>query len=216
MKKLTTFTLVLLAYLSVPSIVLARAEWLDASYGYLPSDGIKYTAESLKETISLWTTFDATQKAYRWLDLTKERMAEVEALTTLYHYSFLARTARLYQKQVDKTKAAIDRVPANSSQKSDLEFRLTEALLRHQAVLTNILYSVPKEHQAVIQDLNQFTFNQYQSGIARLTEEQRLAVTQRVLERITDLPDRLPQEVREQVPGLKMPEEPEEDVKVEE
>jgi len=202
MKKVTISTLILLLILAGSVTAHARGEWLEVPAGYTPADGIKYWAESLAETFRLWISLDQSQKAYRLLEAAEERVAETEALATRKQYRYINRTALKYQKQLESAELAMAKVKETSADDKGFKEKMAAAIIRHQAVLNDVLQRVPKENQETIETVLQATQNRYQKIMEKENEPTRARVTKAAQEKIPNLYEHLPQKMRIRVHGL--------------
>jgi hypothetical protein len=193
MKKVVFSLLLTILLVGAHGTASAQGQWVNAAVGIRP-DSPFYILERIREKIELFFTLDLRAKAEKAFGFAAERLAEAEAMLTFNNTPAALDSIKRYESFLLRGRDYLQKAEAQGREVHNLKVKETEATIREQALLQNILGRVPEESQAVVLkaiDTSQEIFTLTSQPLAKEEAEEILRRTE---ESIPQLEDRLPGE----------------------
>jgi len=170
MKKIL-FSLVVLSLLIGGYSVLAQNNNLPSS-GITP-DSPFYFLKSWKETIQLFFTFGAENKAKQYLHLADVRLAEYQKMVEKGKTEIAQRTLDKYEKQLNHALEKIEELKNKGKDTKDISQKVEDTLNKHIEVLQINLQKVPESSKEGIERALETSREGIEKVGGRIEEEQK-------------------------------------------
>ena len=176
--------------------------------GMLP-DSPFYFMKSFFEGIGTFFAFNDLAKAERFLNLAETRLAEAKALAEKGKSQLAERSVERYQEQINRALSRAEQARTKGLDIDEVMAKVSEATLRHQAVLADVYQKVPEQAQPAIQRAMEASMRGYEEALRAVSKEKQEEVIQQMEQKREEVEKRV-WEAREKgvpVPILPTPEE---------
>ncbi len=154
--------------------------------GMLP-DSPLYFLKSLTENIGTFFTLGDTAKAERYLNLSERRLAEARSLIAKDRADLAEEAIKRYEKQVNRALERTNEARKRGINTDEVLVRVSEATLKHQAVLADVYERVPEQARAGIEQAMQAGMHRHEESLRAISEENREAIMENVREKSQEL-----------------------------
>jgi len=164
--------------------------------GLVPSNPF-YFFDTLGEKISLFFTFGAEKKAQKALSYAGEKLAEAKLLVEKGQSGTALKKALLRHK--DYLATALKKAEQAKEQGKDVEELMTlisEATLKHQAVLLEVYKRVPEQAKEAIQNALEKSLKGYKEALE--------AVSSKKKQKIEEKSEEIQEKIKERIKNLKL------------
>ncbi len=187
MKK-TIFLLVVLAFLFAGCKVMAEEKLPDS--GTLP-DNMFYFLKSWKESIQIFFTFGAENKAKQFLHLAEVRLAEYQKMIEKGKTEIAQKTLDKYEKQLNRALEKTGEAKGQGKDVEKLKEEVSEKILKHQEVLIEVLNKVPEEARKGIENAIEVSQKRFENAIQAVTGEKKEELQRKVEEVRTEIEEKI-------------------------
>ena len=140
--------------------------------GTLP-DSAFYFLKSWKESIQTFFTFGAENKAKQFLHLAEVRLAEYQKMIEKGKTEIAKKTLDKYEKQLNNALTKAEEAKEKGKDVEKLATSISEATLRHQEVLIEVLNKVPEEAQKGIENAIEMSQKGFENAIQAVSGEKK-------------------------------------------
>jgi hypothetical protein len=172
--------------------------------GMLPDSPFSFV-ESWSEGIGTFFTFGDVARAERHLRLSEERLSEASALANEEKPEAAERAVERYREQLDRALARADEARAEGGDTDEVLADVSEATLRHQAVLADVYEKVPEQARPGIERAMQASMRGHAQAMRGVSGQRRGEVMRDVEERRRQVNPRLEELRARGVPVPAMP-----------
>lgn len=158
--------------------------------GMLP-DSPFYFLKSWSEGIGTFFTFGDVAKAERFLNLSEKRLAEANALVAKGEPEIAEKAIGRYQEQLNRALAKAEEAKANGLDTDEVLAKVSEATLKHQAVLADVYEQVPEQAKPAIERAMQAGMRGHEEALKAVSGEKREEVMRDVEEKRREVEQRL-------------------------
>lgn len=162
--------------------------------GMLP-DSPFYFLKSFFEGVGTFFTFGDIAKAERFLNLSERRLAEAKALAEKGKPEIAERITGQYQEQLNRALAKAEEARARGLDTDEVLAKVSEATLRHQAVLADVYERVPEQAKPAIERAMENSMRGYEEALRAVSGEKREEIRQKI--------EQGRQEIEEKFEGLR-------------
>lgn len=162
--------------------------------GMLPGNPF-YFLKSWSEGIGTFFTFGDVAKAERFLNLSEKRLAEANALVAKGKPEVAERAVGRYQEQLNRALTKAEEAKAKGLDTDEVLAKVSEATLKHQAVLADVYERVPEQAKSAIERAMQAGMRGHEEALKAVSGQKREEVMQNVEEKR--------QEVEQKLEGLR-------------
>ena len=158
--------------------------------GMLP-DSPFYFLKSWSEGIGTFFTFGDEAKAERFLNLSEKRLAEANALAVKGKPEIAEKAIGRYQEQLSRALSKAEEAKAKGLDTDEVLAKVSEATLKHQAVLADVYERVPEQAKSAIERAMQAGMRGHEEALKAVSGEKREEVMQNVEEKRQEVEQRL-------------------------
>jgi hypothetical protein len=162
--------------------------------GMLP-DNPFYFLKSWSEGIGTLFTFGDVAKAERFLNLSEKRLAEANALVTKGKPEVAEGAIGRYQEHLGRAFTKAEEAKAKGLDVDEVLAKISEATLKHQAVLADVYERVPEQAKSAIQRAIQAGMRGHEEALKAVSGQKREEVMKQV--------EQKRQEVEQKLEGLR-------------
>lgn len=209
-KKLIVLSLLSLLFVGV---VYAQNEELPEP-GLLP-DSPFYFLKSWSEAIGTFFTFGDVAKAGRYLSLSEKRLAEAKALVEKGKPEFAERAIGRYQEQLNRALTKAEEAKTKGLDTDEVLTRVSEATLKHEAVLADIYEKVPEQAKPAIERAMEAGARGHEEALEAISKEKQAEIMEKVEEKRQEVEEKL-EDLRKKgvsIPTIEKPQAPEKPAK---
>lgn len=192
-------TLGLAILLLAPSAVFAQ-ESLLSDPGITP-DSPFYFLDLAGEKIGEFFAFTTEAKVRHALATAEERLAEAEAMANRNQNELAKRARERYQERLNTALARATQAKEQGKDMEEVMANIAEATFKHMAVLTDRLEKAPEEAKGAITEAIEASSKGNEDSLNALSDEKKQEVVDEARGKITDFEERIPQGVRDRIPG---------------
>lgn len=183
MRKITTLTALFLL-LSFGAGLIGLGLKVSAQDNDLPSPGITpdsflYFLDTLGEEISLTLTFSAEKKIHKALQYADEKLAEVIAMAEKKKIKALERANKKYQKYLALANKKVEKIKDEGKNIEELVTLITEKILKHQEILSEVFEKVPEQAQQGIKNAIEASQKGSETAIGAVSGEKKAELEQK-------------------------------------
>ncbi|PIZ56096.1 hypothetical protein COY23_03590 [bacterium (Candidatus Torokbacteria) CG_4_10_14_0_2_um_filter_35_8] len=168
--------------------------------GMLP-DSSFYFLKSWKEGIGTFFTFGDLKKAERFLNLSEKRLAEAEALADKNKSEMAERAVERYQEQLNLALAKAEEAKAEGLDADEVLAKVSEATLKHQAVLAEVYEKVPEQAKEAIQQAMEAGMREHEEALEAVSGQKQEEIRQELEQKKQETEQRL-EEIKQRIPGV--------------
>jgi hypothetical protein len=172
-----------------------------AEAGMLP-DSPFYFLKSWSESLGTFLTFGDVAKAERFLNLSEKRLAEARALVVKGKPEVAEKAVGRYQEQLNRALAKAEEAKAKGLDTDEVLAKVSEATLKHQAVLADVYERVPEQAKAAIQRAMQAGMRGHEEALEAVSGQKREEVMEQVEQKRQEVEEKL-EELRDK--GIPIP-----------
>ena len=158
--------------------------------GLLP-DSPFYFLKGWTEGIGTFFTFGDVVKAERFLNLSEKRLAEANALVAKGKPEVAEKAIERYQEQLNRALTKAEEAKAKGLDTDEVLAKVSEATLKHQAVLAGVYERVPEQAKSAIERAMQAGMRGYEEALKAVSGQKREEIMQRVEQERQDVEQRL-------------------------
>lgn len=158
--------------------------------GMLP-DSPFYFMKGFFESIGTFFTFNDVAKTERFLNLSETRLAEAKALVEKGKSQLAERAVERYQEQMNWALAKAEQARTKGLDIDEVMAKVSEATLRHQAVLADVYEKVPEQAQPAIQRAMEASMRGYEEALKAVSEEKQEEVMQQMEQKREEIEERV-------------------------
>ena len=166
--------------------------------GMLP-DSSFYFLKSWKEGIGTFFTFGDLKKAERFLNLSEKRLAEAEALADKNKSEMAERAVERYQEQLNLALAKAEEAKAEGLDADEDLAKVSEATLKHQAVLAEVYEKVPEQAKEAIQQAMEAGMREHEEALEAVSGQKQEEIRQELEQKKQETEQRL-EEIKQRIP----------------
>lgn len=166
--------------------------------GMLP-DSSFYFLKSWKEGIGTFFTFGDLKKAERFLNLSEKRLAEAEALADKNKSEMAERAVERYQEQLNLALAKAEEAKAEGLDADEVLAKVSEATLKHQAVLAEVYEKVPEQAKEAIQQAMEAGMREHEEALEAVSGQKQEEIRQELEQKKQETEQRL-EEIKQRIP----------------
>lgn len=183
------FLVLLVVVFLCPKVVQAQANDLPKP-GILP-DSPFYFLKSWSEAIGTFFTFGDVAKAGRYLSLSEKRLAEAKALVEKGKPEVAERAIGRYQEQLNQALTKAEEAKTKGLDTDEVLVRVSEATLKHEAVLADVLENVPEQAQEAIKKAMEASMRGHEEAIEAISKEKQAEIMEKVEEKRQEVEQKL-------------------------
>ncbi|MBM4401778.1 MAG: hypothetical protein FJ044_00845 [Candidatus Cloacimonetes bacterium] len=158
--------------------------------GMLPGNPF-YFLKSWSEDIGTFFTFGDVAKAERFLNLSEKRLAEANALANKGKSEIAEKAIGRYQEQLSRALAKAEEAKAKGLDTDEVLAKVSEATLKHQAVLADVYERVPEQAKPAIERAMQVGMRGHEEALKAVSGEKREEVMRDVEEKRQEVEQKL-------------------------
>lgn len=166
--------------------------------GMLP-DSSFYFLKSWKEGVGTFFTFGDLKKAERFLNLSEKRLAEAEALADKNKLEMAERAVERYQEQLNLALSKAKEAKTKGLDADEVLAKVSEATLKHQAVLAEVYEKVPEQAKSAIQRAMEAGMRGHEEAIQAVSGEKREEIMPRIEQKKQEAEQKL-EEIEQKIP----------------
>jgi len=158
--------------------------------GMLP-DSPFYFLKSWSEGIGTFFTFGDVAKAERFLNLSEKRLAEANALVAKGKPEVAEKAVVRYQEQLNRALTKAEEAKAKGLDTDEVLAKVSEATLKHQAVLADVYEKVPEQAKSAIQRAMQAGMRGHEEALKAVSGQKREEVMEQIEQKKQEVEQRL-------------------------
>lgn len=170
---------------------VAQAQTNDLPESGLLPDSPFYFLKNWSEGIGTFFTFGDVAKAERFLNLSEKRLAETNALVTKGKPEEAEKAIGRYQEQLSRALAKAEEAKTKGLDVDEILAKVSEATLKHQAVLAEVYEKVPEQAKSAIERAMQVGMRGHEEALKAVSGEKRGKVMQDLEEKRQEVEQKL-------------------------
>ena len=178
---------------------VARAQTNDLPKPGMLPDNPLYFLKSWKEGIGTFFTFGDLKKAERFLNLSEKRLAEAEVLTDKGKSEMVERAVEHYQERLNLALTKVEEVKAKGLDADEVLAKVSEATLKHQAVLAEVYEKVPEQAKLAIQQAMEAGMRGHEEAIKAVSGQKQEEMRQESKQKKQKAEQKL-EEIKQKIP----------------
>jgi len=155
------------------------------------SDNPFYFLKNWTEGIGTFFTFGEIAKAERFLNLSEKRLAEANALIEKGKSEIAERAINRYEEQLGYALVKAEEAKAKGLDTDEVLAKVSEATLKHQAVLADVYERVPEQAKSAIERAIQAGMRGHEEALKAVSGQKREEVMQNMEEKRQEVEQRL-------------------------
>lgn len=189
---------------------------VQAQENYLPDPGMLpdhplYFLKDWRETIGTFFTFGDIPKAERHLFLAERRIVEAKALADKDKLEFTKRALEQHREQLNRTLEKIEQAKQKGLDTDEILAKVSQATLRHQAVLIEVYERVPEQVRPAIERSMEQSMKGHEESLQAISEQKREQIREEVeikrqetFQKAEEIREKIP-EIPIELPGVACP-----------